>query len=104
MDNKHLKNKSDSTMWRMKLSDLIDTAQTELKKTTKIGLKMISASQSSVELEEIYETLGKWLVSEVRAGNMKIENADIEALISKVGDLEKELEGLEREVQDIKKS
>lgn len=95
--------KADNTDWKMKFSDLMSTAQTELKKTTKIGMKMISATQSNSQLHEAYETMGKWLYEQVANGSIKVDDVKIEGLISKVKELEKELENFESEVQHIKK-
>ena len=89
----------ESQDWRLKLNDLVQTCQSELKKTTQIGLKMISASQSNIQLHEIYENLGKWLMAEVVSGRIKIEDEKIEELISRVKDLESELEGFEKDVR-----
>lgn len=97
------KKEDTSNDWKLKLNDLVQTCQTELKKTTKIGLKMLSASQSNVQLHEIYEILGKWLVEEVQNGELDIDDVKVEGLIAKVKDLENQLEGFEKDVHDIKK-
>lgn len=89
--------------WRDRLNNIVNTCQSEIKKTTKIGMKMISASQSNVQLHEAYEDLGKWLVEQVETGKLAITDDQITALIEKVKHLESELESYEQEVQDIKK-
>ena len=89
--------------WRVKLNDLVNTCQTELKKTTKIGMRMISASQANAELQEIYQVLGKWLVEESNNGVLKVDDAEVRDLVAKVKTLESQLEGFEQDVQDIKK-
>ncbi len=96
--------KSDQTDWRLKLSDLVQTCQSELKKTTKIGMKMISASQATTELHESYEEVGRWLVEKIKAGELEIDDVRVEGLISKIDELEAQLKSFEDEVQDIKKT
>ena len=41
--------------WSKKFMQVLQHAQEELKKTTEIGKKMISASKTSSELHELYE-------------------------------------------------
>lgn len=93
---------NDSVDWRLKINDLVQTCQTELKKTTQIGKKMLSASQSNVKLHETYEQIGKWLVCQVKEKDLKIDDENIVNLIAKVQELKNQLEGLEKDVQDIK--
>ena len=89
--------------WKDKFSDLINTCQTELKKTTQIGLKMVSASQSNAKLHDTYEALGVWLKEAVSSGEIKVENEDIVNLIALANKLEDEIHAYEEEVQNIKK-
>lgn len=96
-------NSSQGTDWKLKLNDIVQTCQSELKKTTKIGMKMISASQSNVQLHEAYEELGKWAFSQINSGKILNKEEDILALIEKIKTLEVELESFEHEVQEIKK-
>jgi hypothetical protein len=93
----------DSNDWKGKFSELVNTCQSELKKTTKIGMKMISASQSNTQLHDTYETMGRWLLEQVEAGKISVEDEEIASMISKVKELEVQLKDYEREVQDIKK-
>ncbi len=67
--------------WKERFNDLVSTCQTELKKTTKIGMKMISASQSTSQLHEAYETMGKWLFEQVQSGKISIDDVEIEGLV-----------------------
>lgn len=89
--------------WRERFNDLLQTCQAEFKKTTKIGMKMLSASQSNTQLHETYEALGMWLKDAVEKDNVKVEDKKVLALIAKVSELEKAMESFEREVQEIKK-
>jgi len=92
-----------TTDWKDKFSELLNTCQTELKKTTQIGLKMVSASQSNAKLRDTYEALGVWLKEAVANGEIKIENEDVSNLIALANKLEAELHTYEEEVQNIKK-
>ena len=58
----------DNVDWKNKFNDLLNTCQTELKKTTQIGMKMLSASQSNAKLHETYEALGLWLKEAIENG------------------------------------
>lgn len=93
---------SDNADWKLKFNDILNTCQSELKKTTKIGMKMLSASQSNSQLHETYEALGMWLKNAVEQGELKIEDVEVEALLAKVNELEKAMEDFEKEVQEIK--
>jgi anti-sigma28 factor (negative regulator of flagellin synthesis) len=99
-----MNNDKNTQDWKLKLNDLVQTCQSELKKTTKIGMKMLSASQSNAQLHETYEELGHWLKNSIESGDLKIEDAKVIELIAKVRQLESELEGYEEEVQNIKKN
>lgn len=104
--NKNENNKnsqSDVTDWRIKLNDIVNTCQSELKKTTKIGMKMLSASQANSQLHESYEFLGKWLYSSLKSGKLKVEDEEVLNMIKKIATLEEDLNGLEKDVQNIKK-
>lgn len=96
-------NKQNSSDWKNKFSDLLNTCQSELKKTTQIGLKMVSASQSNAKLHDTYEALGQWLKQAVDKGDIKIEDTDVQNLLNLVSQLEEELQSYEQDVQDIKK-
>lgn len=93
---------SSGTDWKLKINDLVQTCQAEIKKTTKIGIKMLSASQSSAELHDIYEELGKWVFSQNKSGKILISDEKIQYLVKRVDELEAQLESYEKEVQDIK--
>ena len=95
-----------TTDWRLKINDLVQTCQAEIKKTTKIGIKMLSASQSSTQLQAAHEDLGKWLCTQIKAGKISLSDEDEKAksLIEKVEELESQLESFEKDVQSIKSS
>lgn len=96
-------NKQNLGDWKNKFSDLLNTCQSELKKTTQIGLKMVSASQSNAKLHDTYEALGQWLKEAVENGDITIQDEDVKNLLALANQLEEELKGYEQDVQDIKK-
>jgi outer membrane lipopolysaccharide assembly protein LptE/RlpB len=102
-ENKRNNEKTDQTDWKLKFNDLLTTCQSELKKTTQIGMKMVTASQSNAQLHDTYEALGRMLKEGIENNTIKVENSDIEALVAKANKLETDLEFLESEVQTIKK-
>lgn len=103
MSNEQNNQRQDHTDWKLKFNDLLQTCQSELKKTTQIGMKMLTASQSNADLHDTYEALGRLLKEGVEKGSIKVEDSDIENLIAKAAKLESQLENLETAVQDIKK-
>ncbi|MEE2671677.1 MAG: hypothetical protein VYA54_08200 [Bdellovibrionota bacterium] len=90
--------------WKYKFNDLLNTCQSEFKKTTKIGMKMFSASQSNTQLHETYEALGMWLRDAIEKDKLKIEDQEVLGLIEKIKELETAMENFEKEVQEIKKT
>lgn len=92
-----------SNDWKNKFNDLVNTCQSELKKTTKIGMKMISASQSNSFLQNRYEKIGRWLVEQYDAGKIQVEDKEVLEWIAKAKELTSQLDDFEQEVRDIKK-
>lgn len=88
--------------WKNKFSDIMQTCQNELKKTTKIGMKMLSASQANTQLHESYEEVGRWLIQNIDSKEIEISDQKILDLHAKIKELESELELFEKDVQDIK--
>lgn len=91
-----------SNDWKNKFQGLLNTCQNELKRTKKIGIKMIQASQSNTELKEKYESLGKLTLNSIEENKLEWNNQDVQRIISEIKRLENELEQLENDVQDIK--
>jgi hypothetical protein len=100
---KHSRKSNDQVDWKLKFNDLVSTCQSELKKTTKIGMKMLSASQSNAELHDTYEEIGRWTKQAVESGDLKIDDIKVQDLIAKANSLESELEDFEDQVHNIKK-
>lgn len=93
----------DQTDWKSKFNELMNTCQTELKKTTQIGKKMLSASQSNAELHDTYEALGIILKKYIEEDKIKIEDEEVDVLIKKAKKLETDLDGFETDVRTLKK-
>lgn len=98
-DSKHDK---DATKWLEKFNEVVGLCQSELKKTTLIGKKMLSASLSNTSLKESYEEVGRLTVEAISDGSLNWDNASVNELVAKVKDLKDEMQKLEDEVKDIK--
>ena len=92
-----------SPEWVNSFRDMMQTAQSEFKRATQIGMKMISASQSTSNLHECYEELGVLVRTALSEKELEWDNDQAKKLIERIETLEKELEGYEDEVQRIKK-
>jgi hypothetical protein len=102
-DDSNTENKDETPDWKMKFNELVSTCQTELKKTTQIGMKMVSASQSNAKLHDTYEALGQWLKEAVSNGELEVKNEEVTNLLALATKLELDLQNYEDEVQNIKK-
>lgn len=89
--------------WKVKFNDLLEVCGSEIKKTTEIGKKMLSASQSNANLRETYEELGQIFKQYVEADKIKIEDSEVMMLIERATKLEDQMEGFESDVHNIKK-
>lgn len=98
-DSKHDK---DASKWLEKFNEVVGLCQSELKKTTIIGKKMLSASISNTTLKETYEEIGRITCESVQSSDLDWDNEEVQALIVKVKELKEEMEKLESEVHDIK--
>jgi ubiquinone biosynthesis protein UbiJ len=88
--------------WMNKFQEVINSCQVELKKTTQIGMKMLSASQSNAQLHETFEALGHLTREAIRNGELKWESERVNQLLNKIDKLENELENFEFEVRSLK--
>lgn len=98
------KNSVEDQDWKSKFNDMVQSCQNELKRTTQIGMKMLSASQSNAQLHEKYEELGRLAMSALENNEIEWKGVQVEELTEKIKQLRKTLEGLEKEVSDIKKN
>lgn len=87
-----------------KFQEMINSCQVELKKTTQIGMKMLSASQSNAQLHECYESLGVLVREAMQAGKLNWTDEKVDSILNKIDQLETEMEQFESEVRDIKQS
>ncbi|MEC8623541.1 MAG: hypothetical protein VXY34_01880 [Bdellovibrionota bacterium] len=88
--------------WSKKVMQVLQHAQEELKKTTEIGKKMISASKTSSELHEAYEELGKLVYKGLKGESLSLEDPRLGEFVEKIDDLQEELGDIESEVNKIK--
>lgn len=95
-------NNNKDNPWVDKFNELVNTCQNEFKRTTQIGMKMVSASQSNAQLQEEYQKLGKIVAKAIKKGDLKWENEEAAQLIEQIAQLKGQLKGYEKEVQDLK--
>ena len=95
---------NEQTDWKSKFHELLDTCQNELKKTTQIGKKMLSATQSNAELQDTYKALGLIFKQCLDEGSIKVDNPEVTELLATAAKLEADLEGFESDVQTLKKN
>ncbi|MFN8369044.1 MAG: hypothetical protein U0T83_00290 [Bacteriovoracaceae bacterium] len=88
--------------WRNKVQEIINQCQLELKKTTKIGKKMINASKTNTKLHESYEDLGQLLYNALKNKEFEWNDPKVKQLTNEIALLEAELEEIESEVRKIK--
>jgi hypothetical protein len=88
--------------WGNRFQELLQACQTELKKTTQIGMKMLSATQSNTELHEEHEALGILVVNAIKSGELDWKNEKVQSIIENIDKLKNELHLFEEEVQNLK--
>jgi hypothetical protein len=93
---------AENTNWKIRLQSLLNVAQSELKKTTVIGKKMLSASQSNSLLKEDYEELGQLVREAIHSGELQWNHPRVSELLNQIHEREEELKKLEEDVQKIK--
>lgn len=94
--------KNNNNVWKDKFQGLLSTCQSELKRTTKIGMKMLHASQSNVQLHEKYEELGQLVLKAMDENRLEFNDSEALKIIEDIRHLEGELHQFEKDVQDIK--
>lgn len=88
--------------WKKRAFGVIQACETELRRTTAIGMKMVQASKASGELHETYEELGKALVRAIKNRELEWRDPHIRVLMTRAEDLELLLNEMEGVVQDLK--
>ncbi|MBT3984592.1 MAG: hypothetical protein HOE90_24765 [Bacteriovoracaceae bacterium] len=88
--------------WKNKVQGLLSVCQTEIKKTTAIGKKMVGATMTSSNLHESYEELGKLVFNSLKSGELSWDNQASKELIEKIDCFENDLKKFEMDVKTIK--
>lgn len=88
--------------WKERINDLVQTCQDELKKTTAIGKKMISASKTNSCLHESFEELGELVFKAMENGELNWDNPKAKEIIERVKECKSEIDSIEKEVNKIK--
>jgi chromosome segregation ATPase len=92
------------TNWKEKFSSLVQTCQEELKKTTEIGKRMISASKTNSQMREAHEELGTLVRKAIIDKSVSWTSPRVEQLLEQIQKCEAEIESIEKDVQAIKKN
>ena len=88
--------------WKLKVQEMLQVCQDEIKRTTEIGKKMLSASKTNSTLHEAYEELGILVVRAMDKKELKWNDVRVLELIDKVKECEKDLASIEGEMNKIK--
>jgi len=88
--------------WSKKFIQVLQHWKEELKKTTKIGKKMISASKTNSDLHDLYEDLGKKVYVSLKEKSLNPEDSKLQDFVKKIDELQKQLESMEGDVNKIK--
>ena len=91
-----------SPRWQNRVQEIFQVCQDELKRTTQIGKKMLSASKTSTDLHDAYEELGSLVLREMREGRLEWDHPRAKELLSQIATCEKDLEFIEDEVNKIR--
>lgn len=88
--------------WQKKVQDMFQVCSEELKKTTAIGKKMLTASKTNANLHEAYEELGVLTVEALKSGELVWENEKVQKILKTIEGCESDLNSIEEEVNDIR--
>ena len=88
--------------WKARMQDLLYVCRDEVKRTTVIGKKMISASRISTSLNRAYEELGELASKELKAGKLEWKHPQVKRILETIVQCESQLEEVESEVNDIR--
>jgi len=95
-------NRLNENKWKEKFQELITVCQDEIRKTTAIGKKMISASKTNTNLHEAYEALGHMVANALKTNELQWDNPKVKELLKAINRYETELNVLETDVSQIK--
>lgn len=88
--------------WKERVQELFQTCSDEIKKTTEIGMKMLTATKTNSLLHESYEELGRLVYKAVTKDELDWENPRVKELVSTIQSCKKDLREIEQEVVRIK--
>ncbi|MCR9204469.1 MAG: hypothetical protein NXH75_07830 [Halobacteriovoraceae bacterium] len=88
--------------WKLKFQEIYQLCSEELKKTTEIGRKMLSASRTNSSLHEAYEELGMLAAKAMKESEINWENSRVEHLMKIIDNCQSDLNSIEKEVNDIR--
>ena len=88
--------------WKTKVQNIFNLCHDELKKTTEIGKKMLSASSTNSDLHSAYEELGHHIKKQIESEALNIDDQKVHDLIRRIKEKEETLEEIEQEVRKIK--
>ncbi len=74
----------------------------EIKKTTEMGKKMLTASRINTQMKDTYEELGKLLEKGVDSGEVDWDSPKLRALLYDIKACKKDLEEIEQAMNNIK--
>jgi hypothetical protein len=88
--------------WKGRFNGIFSSIQGEIRKTTAIGFKMISASKLTGELQECYQLLGKRTLEAIKNGELEWRDPKVKILMTQIAELESILNEYEEDVQTLK--
>ena len=88
--------------WKDKVQELFQVCTDELKRTTEIGKKMLSASKTNTNLHEAYDELGHLAAKALDSGTLQWDDPKAKELVAKIKECENDLEFIESELKKIK--
>ncbi len=93
---------NEQSRWSIKVQEILQTCQGEIKRTTEIGKKMLSASKTNSHLHDAYEELGVLAAKAIQEKSLVWDDPQAKALLEQIGECERELKTLENEVDKIR--
>jgi len=88
--------------WRSRVQEIFQVCQEEIKRTTDIGKKMLTASKTNSCLHTSYEELGMLVYKEVAEGRLEWNHPRLKEIMATIQVCESELDTIEKEVNKIK--
>ena len=76
--------------WSKRFIQVLQHWQEELRKTTKIGKKMILASKTNSDLHDLYEDLGKKVYFSLKEKSLDSEDPIFQDFVKKIDELQKD--------------